>query len=90
MQLCGFINAEEWEKVCRMYEGFLYFNGSNVMIFFQRFSRFHLNEREGTITFEEFLSYFPENEVRQNFQIKIRLSPSVFLFFHRFRKSNEN
>ena len=25
--------------------------------------RFHINERDGTITFEEFLSYFPDNEV---------------------------
>ncbi|CAF5036701.1 unnamed protein product [Rotaria magnacalcarata] len=41
MQLCGYINVEEWEKVCKM---------------------FHINERDDTITFQEFLSYFPENE----------------------------
>ncbi|CAF3598885.1 unnamed protein product [Rotaria sp. Silwood1] len=41
MQLCGYINAEEWEKVCKM---------------------FHMNERDDTITFQEFLSYFPDNE----------------------------
>ncbi|CAF3894484.1 unnamed protein product [Rotaria sp. Silwood2] len=41
LQLCGYINAEEWEKVCKM---------------------FHINERDDTITFQEFLSYFPNNE----------------------------
>ncbi|CAF4274339.1 unnamed protein product [Rotaria sp. Silwood2] len=41
LQLCGYINAEEWEKVCKM---------------------FHINERDNTITFQEFLSYFPNNE----------------------------
>ncbi|CAF4296416.1 unnamed protein product [Rotaria socialis] len=41
MQLCGYINVDEWEKVCKM---------------------FHINERDDTITFQEFLSYFPENE----------------------------
>ncbi|CAF3862527.1 unnamed protein product [Rotaria sordida] len=41
MQLCGYINVEEWEKVCKM---------------------FHINERDDTITFQEFLSYFPDND----------------------------
>ena len=43
--------------------------------------RFHLNERDGTITFEDFLSYFPGNEVRElifsnKYQLKNRISLS--------------
>ncbi|CAF4335032.1 unnamed protein product, partial [Adineta steineri] len=40
-QLCGYINGEEWEKVCKM---------------------FYMNDRDATITFEEFVSFFPDNE----------------------------
>jgi len=36
--------------------------------------RFHITERDNTITFEEFLSYFPDNEVRNlNIKHKIRI-----------------
>ncbi len=28
--------------------------------------RFHINERDCAITFEEFVSYFPNNEVRKS------------------------
>ncbi|CAF1213655.1 unnamed protein product [Adineta steineri] len=40
-QLCGYVNGEEWEKVCKM---------------------FYMNDRDATITFEEFVSFFPDNE----------------------------
>ncbi|CAF4463526.1 unnamed protein product, partial [Adineta steineri] len=40
-QLCGYINGEEWGKVCKM---------------------FYMNEQDATITFEEFVSFFPDNE----------------------------
>ena len=44
-------NVSRWKDQCSVWIGDSLF-------------RFHINERDGTINFEEFLSYFPDNEVR--------------------------